>query len=129
MSLDVTCGYGFDNYDDTWELAFAFPPFLRKFSGFKDLYISLPLVDWREVAQSVCNHLNTLERVAIHARTIDIDEESPCYEEEQDGDPGFLDGWFQLFTRSKCDVIGMLYPPFFCGKSRALALPKGMIDC
>lgn len=124
VSLEVTCGYGFDNYDDTWELGCTVPPFLRKFSGLKDMYISLPLVDWHEVAQSVCNHLDTLQRVAIHARTIDIDEESPYYQEEQDGDPGFLDGWFKLFTRSNCEVIGMLYPPSFAVSEEDLLSPK-----
>jgi hypothetical protein len=113
VSLEVTCGYGFGDSDDTWELEFTVPPFLRKLSGLKDLYLCLPIVDWDDVADSVRMHLDTLERVAIHARTIDIDDESPYFEEEQDGDPTFCDGFFELFTRGDCDVVGMQYPPAF----------------
>lgn len=113
VSLEVACGYQYDDDNATWELEFAVPPFLRKLSRLRDLYLCLPLVQWDEVADSVCSHLETLERVAIHARTIDMDDESPYFEEEVDGDPTFCDGFFKLFTRGDCDVLGMQYDPAF----------------
>ncbi|KIW41284.1 uncharacterized protein PV06_06856 [Exophiala oligosperma] len=81
-----------------------------------DLYLCLPIVQWDEVVDSVCSHLETLERVTIHARTVDIDDESPYFEEEADGDPTFCGGFFELFTKGDCDVVGIQYPPTFARK-------------
>ena len=58
-------------------------------------------------------HSSTLERIVIHARTIDIDEESLHFQEERDGDPGFCDDFLKLFTKGGCDVIGIQYSPYF----------------
>jgi len=113
QSLELTCGHENDVYDDIWKLEFTVPPFLRKISGLKDLYLCLPIMIWDEVADSICVHLETLERVALHARGWNIDDESPYFESEQDGDISFCKGYDDLLTSGDCEVVGMQLPPAF----------------
>ena len=68
---------------------------------------------WDEVADSICVHLETLERVALHARGWNIDDESPYFESEQDGDISFCKGYDDLLTSGDCEVVGMQLPPAF----------------
>jgi hypothetical protein len=109
-SLELTCGYEMDDY---WEMEFAVPPFLQKVSGLTDLYLCLPILDWREVADSLCKHLATLERVVLHSRSWNIDHESPYFESEEDGELNFCNGFYELFTRGDCEIIGMRNSPAF----------------
>lgn len=112
-SLELMCGYENDEYDDTWKLQFTVPPFLRKVSGLKDLYLCLTTTMWGEVADSICTHLETLKRVALHARGLDMDHESPYFESEQDGDIGFCRGFYDRLMCGGCEVVGMQLPPAF----------------
>lgn len=111
VSLEITCGY--DGSDDCWSVEFALPLFLQKVAGLETLCLGLPTVDWGDIADSVCRHRGTLERVALHARSIDIEHDSPYYLLEEDQPLNFYPGIYDLFTNGVCDVVAFQNTPGF----------------
>lgn len=87
--------------------------FLRAFSGLKDLYLSLPMLEWTPIPESMMGHMSTLKRMVLHGRTIDIDFESDHFQEETDLGVEWSDELESLFIRTNCDVVGITNLPDF----------------
>jgi len=59
--------------------------FLGAFQGLKDLFVSLPgPVETLELWRSIIHHESTLTRFVCHRRTVNLDDNSPHFEEEMD---------------------------------------------
>jgi hypothetical protein len=77
-SLEVTCGPA----DDDVDMCGTLSAFLRALQGLRDLFIALlgpaPTLDlWRTIAR----HKSTLTRFVCHQRTVNLNENSPHFEE------------------------------------------------
>ena len=80
VSLEIVVGIEEDT--DLEEITLS--RLLQTFSGLRDLYISLSTFEWSAIADAIMNHLSTLKRLVLHARTIDTDSDSRWFEEEED---------------------------------------------
>lgn len=112
-SLEVTCGLGIESSSDR-EVQSVRTSFLQKFSGLRELYLSLPIMNWGEVAASVSNHVATLERVVLHARmwyTQWNNEQETFRMSEEDVEVNFCRDFRELFTRGHCKIVGMRISP------------------
>jgi hypothetical protein len=87
--------------------------FLQAFSGLRDLYLLLPILEWNVITNGVMGHLSTLKRLVLHARTIDMDDESDRFEEQMDGDVDWNKELARLLVRANCDMVGIGNPPAF----------------
>jgi len=87
--------------------------FLQAFSGLRDLYLLLPLLEWDVIANSVIGHLSTLKRLVLHARTTDIYDGLVRFEEHGDGDVDWNNELACIFVRANCDMVGIGNRPAF----------------
>lgn len=109
ISFELTCSP--ERGDDMLTLREVVPSFLRKFSGLQDLFLNLPEFKYEYIMASLSTHLTTLRRVVLHARDIDLDEESPYYGFEQDIGLDCYPNTFDLFTNGICEIIAMQNTP------------------
>jgi hypothetical protein len=86
--------------------------FLQAFTGLEDLYLSLPALDWRLIADSAAGHISTLKRVVFHGRDIEVNDDLD-YFEVCDGSVEWSAEMGALLVRANCDVVGIGNPPDF----------------
>ena len=80
-SLEVVWGPS----DHDLEMCATLQSFLGAFQGLKDLFVSLPgPVETLELWRSMIHHESTLTRFVCHQRTVNLDDNSPHFEEEMD---------------------------------------------
>lgn len=89
------------------------PPFIRKLTGVQVLCLNLPVYDWGEIVDAVCLQLATLERVALHSRTVNTDWGSAYFNLQEDKSVELYSSFYNLFSSNTCEVIGMQNPPSF----------------
>jgi hypothetical protein len=80
-SLEVVCGPSDHDIDMCGTLSM----FLGASQGLKDLFVSLPgPVETLEFWRTIAHHKSTLTRFVCHQRTVNLDDNSPHFEEEMD---------------------------------------------
>ena len=109
VSLEIVVGN--EEGNDLEELTLS--GFLQTFSGLRDLYISLPVLEWSAIADAIMNHLSTLKRLVLHARLTDTDPDSSWFKEEEDCSIEWSKQMSHLFEMADCDVVGVANPPSF----------------
>jgi len=79
--LEVACGPS----DNDVNMCGTLSTFLKAFQGLRDLFITLPRpVPTLDLWRTMAHHKSTLTRFICHQRTVDLNENSPYFEEEMD---------------------------------------------
>jgi hypothetical protein len=85
--------------------------FLQAFSGLENFYISLPICKWDVIGNGDAGHAPTLKRIVLQRRTLNMDDESDTFGEEEESDIDWTIELDHLFVRTNCDVMGVANAP------------------
>lgn len=119
VSLEISCKLSNEDHEG---LEPVLSQFLQKHTGLQDIFLNLGVLKWWDIVASVCTHLETLNRVVLHAQGTNF-ELDLYHLQEEDQAIETNSSVFDLFTNGACDFVAMSNPPRVLVSNNTIAGP------